>query len=207
MPYPTVADSQLQTDEPLDEALVKDGLRDKDRWLYDTATNGGSGVNANVQDMLTAMGAHTHDGTDGQGQQIAAAGIASNAVNDSDMLDTNSVSTGKFAGSTVNTANFGTAAVEQDKWTGTLGTAITGAENFDYNGAPRGDPFNDVAIEGDTLILNNPKNALGVIVNQGEPDWYILEMTASNIKFGMRTAVHTGFPSTTGVWNVNCRIL
>lgn len=206
MAYATATAAQLTTDAPLDEALVKDVLQNNDKWLYEDAT-AGSGVDPNVTAMKAAMGAHSHDGTDGQGEPIPAAGIASNAVNNSDMMGTNSVSTGKLANTTVNTDNFGTAAVENDKWTGTLGTAISGAQNYDYGQPPRGSPHFDVAIEGDTLILSNPKGALGVIVNQGQADWYILEMSSSEIKFGMRTAVHTGFPSSTGTWNVNCRII
>lgn len=64
--------------------------------------------------------AHTHDGTSNQGPQIAAAGLASNAVTTAKILDAN-VTTAKIADSNVTDAKI--ADVATSKLTGTIATA------------------------------------------------------------------------------------
>lgn len=73
-----------------------------------------------ISTMKTRFDAHTHDGTSNQGPQIAAAGLASNAVTTAKILDSN-VTTAKIADSNVTDVKI--ASVATSKLTGTIGTS------------------------------------------------------------------------------------
>lgn len=170
LPLPSLSDAQIKSDQPLDEALTKEGLRDRDEWNWSQGDNGGSGINANIdafiattdtsQAVFGAVG-HSHDGTDGQGQNIDTAGIANGAASLEPMFTNNCVSSGKIAGNTLTGAKFEDLAVTTAKMSGTMGTHKTGSQPYDTT-APPDTGAGDVTFLGDRATYSGS----GVIVNQ-----------------------------------------
>lgn len=197
MPYPSIANTDLDTDSPVDEALINDGLRLRDVWNWSAAT--GSGVNPNAVDLHGAMSSHSHDGSAGAGDQIPTAGIATNAVNNSNMLAAGAVETAKIAATTVDTVDLADGAVTLDKLTGSLGQQVSGSHAFDYGvaaGVGLGNTYN-IAFQGDCIRVANPKGALGVICNIATGDFFVHQQDASYIYLGIRTNV---YGSGAGTW-------
>jgi hypothetical protein len=67
-----------------------------------------------VQAAFNGTDGHSHDGTSGEGPQIAAGGIASNAVTTAKILDAN-VTTAKIADANITTAKIADANVTNAK--------------------------------------------------------------------------------------------
>lgn len=86
-----------------------------------------------ISTFKTRFDAHTHDGTSNQGPQLAAAGLASNAVTTAKILDANvtdakisAVATTKLTG-TISTAQIADSAVTADKIAAAVaGSGLTG---------------------------------------------------------------------------------
>src|SRR6056300_1834994 len=99
----------------------------------DTANNiaDGNVINASdldgefdaVQAAFNGTTGHSHDGTTGEGPQIAAGGLASNAVTTAKILDAN-VTTAKIANSNVTLAKMAANSVDSDQYVdGSIDTA------------------------------------------------------------------------------------
>lgn len=165
MAIPPLTDAQIESDQPFDEALAKDGLRDRDVYLWDGADNGGTGIAGNVQAFLGTGGAfssagHSHDGTDGQGANIDTAGIAANAASDEAMFTDNAATSGKFAANTLQTGDFATGACTTAKMSGTMGTNVTSGPNaYDTALPPIGD---SVVFLGDRVKVGAPKTGVAL---------------------------------------------
>jgi hypothetical protein len=102
----------------------------------DTANNiaDGNVINASdldgefdaVQAAFNGSTGHSHDGTTGEGPQIAAGGIASNAVTTAKILDAN-VTTAKIADANVTLAKMAANSVDSDQYVdGSIDTAHIG---------------------------------------------------------------------------------
>jgi hypothetical protein len=102
----------------------------------DTANNiaDGNVINASdldgefdaVQAAFNGTTGHSHDGTTGEGPQIAAGGLASNAVTTAKILDAN-VTTAKIANSNVTLAKMAANSVDSDQYVdGSIDTAHIG---------------------------------------------------------------------------------
>lgn len=94
MPYPSISSARLAADQPLDSQLLTD-LAAQDAWRYDQATSV-SGVQPNFLALQAALTAHTHDGTDAQGQPIPTDGIANGGVNFPEEIPDNAFTNPKF---------------------------------------------------------------------------------------------------------------
>lgn len=211
MPFDSIADSAIDQDSPLKETAVMKAGRNRDRWNWEEASNGGAGIEPSVTAFRSALVAHSHDGTDGQGENIDTDGIAAGAVSDPDMFEDDSISAGKIASNTMQTGNLGTAAVTAEKMNGRMGWPVSGSQAYDTTLPPRAGI--DELYEGDTLILSNPKGGTGVLGNftptfthtpTGGVDWHCKDMTPSSIYFHLVT--YFGMP-TSGTWHVECRIM
>lgn len=194
MPIPALADSKIDRDSPLDESVMKTGLKDRDDWLWDEATNGGSGIEPNVSAFASAFGTagHSHDGTDGQGANIDTAGIDDDAASQESMFVSNAVTSAKIAANTLPTADFATGACTVAKMSGTMGTNVASSQAYDTAQSPTGI---NVIFLGDRVSVSNPKGAIGVIVRpkpttstfgggSNRVDFWVVEQTASNIILG-----------------------
>jgi hypothetical protein len=127
----------------------------------DTANNiaDGNVINASdldgefdaLQSAFNGTTGHSHDGTSGEGPQIAAGGIASNAVTTAKILDAN-ITTAKIADANVTTDKIANDAV-------TLGTKTSG--NYVAAGATSGTGISgSVSSEGGTFtVTSNATNA------------------------------------------------
>jgi len=189
MAIPALANADIKTDEALDEAVMKDGLRDRADWLHADAT--GSGINPNVLEFVAKMLSHGHTGAAGDGANIPTAGIAAGAVNDSGMMATNSVTAAKIATKTMDTAEFATGAVTEPKMHNSMGEHLTGASAFDIGAAPL---TGDVVFRGDRKSINHSKGAargvvtsilVGNIAGVDIPYW-VVSVSNSAVTFGLR---------------------
>lgn len=211
MAYPTITNGQLDTDAPVDTDLMgSSGLKGRDDWNWTGATNGGAGIEPNVEAFVAALTSHSHDGTDGQGAQIDSPGIADDAVNQAAMLAAGAVTNAKLAANTLRGTNFADGAVTLAKLSGSMGQHVTGSQAYDDGNAPRNlpglsPPQVDFVFEGDTTTIANPKGALGVICNPVGNEWFVVQVTASWIRFGIRADV-VPLPGY-GTWNVDCYIM
>lgn len=87
-------------------------------WYEDPAVD--------LSTMKTRFDAHTHDGTSNNGPQIAAAGIASDAVTTAKILDSN-VTTAKIADTNVTLGKLASDSVDENKIVSTtLNSNLTG---------------------------------------------------------------------------------
>lgn len=98
-------------------------------WYYDP--------DVDISTFKTRFDAHTHDGTSNNGPQLAAAGLASNAVTTAKILDSNvttakiadaNVTTVKILDANVTTAKIANAAVDENKLAASVaGNGLAGA--------------------------------------------------------------------------------
>lgn len=183
MALPSPTDAQIKSDQPLDEALVKDGYRDSDAYNFATGPNGGSGIAANVSAFATAFGpaGHRHDGTDGQGENIDTAGIANGAASLEPMFQDNCVSAAKIAANTLQGSDFDTMAVTAAKMSGVMGSHASGTKAYDSLAAPD-TGAGDVTFLGDRAVFGNPKGSIGVICRQkatasGFVDYFVVSQS------------------------------
>lgn len=188
MTMPTLTDAQIDAESPLDEAVMKEGFRDRDAWLYEDADNGGSGLMACAVAIIAAMLEHTHDGSDGQGEPIDSGGIATDAVSLAEMLVDLAVGDTELAANTLREENFEDFSVTSAKFSGALGTEVSGDWTYDMDTelpGPAADEF-----VGETHQVANPLGRV-CIVAQGDitlgvdGHWHVRQVTASTITLGL----------------------
>lgn len=197
MPLPTINANQLDVDSPVNEALVMDGLRDRDRWNYDTAT-AGSGVRPTVSHVTAALGTHNHSSGGTGGAQIPAAGIASGAILSASMIQAAAVTSGKTDTATISTAKLDDGAVTMAKLSGSMGTQYSGSQTFNYVNAAGAD---DIAIEGDGKVISHGKGRHVIVTNVATDEFYIVSQpTVNSIKIAMRPSIYSG-GSGTWAWD------
>lgn len=207
MAIPALADAAIDRDSPLKTTTVMEALRDRDDYTEVDATNGGAGIEPTVQGFLAAFGAHTHDGTDGQGENIDSPGIAANAANEPDMFQDDCVSTAKIASNTLETSDLDNGAVTVAKMSGDMGWALSGSLAWDTGGIAVGD---DEVFLGDTMAISHGKGTEGVICNRkvtasGNIDFFVRRVTSTQVFFGLRSATYVS--GATGTWHVDCKLL
>jgi hypothetical protein len=150
----------------------------------DTANNiaDGNVINASdldgefdaIQGAFNGTTGHSHDGTSGEGPQIAAGGIASNAVTTAKILDAN-ITTAKIADTNVTTDKIANDAV-------TLGTKTSG--NYVAAGATSGTGISgSVSSEGGTFTVTsnatNANTASTIVARDGSGNFSAGTITAS----------------------------
>jgi hypothetical protein len=207
MPIPTLSNAQIDTDSPLDEAVMKTGLRDRDEWLWSTAT--AAGIDPNVLAFVAQMLSHGHTGAAGDGAQIPTAGIAANAVNDSAMIGANAVTAGKIASNTMDTADIANGACTEPKLHGTQGEHLTSSSTFNVGDPPGA---GDDSFKGDRKTISHSKGTIGVVtslivgnISGADIPYWIVEVTASDVTFGLWD---TGsMPSGDNTWVIDCYIM
>lgn len=123
-PYPAGATSRPTSLQGEMERLrfQFDNIIGKTYWYEDP--------DVDIATFKTRFDAHTHDGTANNGPQIAAAGLASNAVTTAKILDAN-VTTAKIADSNVTDAKI--VSMATSKLTGTISTAQIANSAVDEN--------------------------------------------------------------------------
>jgi hypothetical protein len=214
MALPPLTDAQIESDQPLDEALMKEGLRDRDIWNKSSGDDGGGGgIDQNVEKFRTKLSGavgHSHDGTGDEGANIDTDGIAAGAVWDPAMIGDDQVTTAKIAGTTMQTANFAANSVRPDEMTGTMGWPVSGSQAYDTEAAPVED-WEDY-FQGDVAKVANPKGRIGVICNfkatgaVPQVECFVKDIQASWIYLGIAFRVYGGIPST-GTWGWDFQIV
>jgi len=160
----------------------------------DTANNiaDGNVINASdldgefdaVQAAFNGTTGHSHDGTTGEGPQIATSGLADNAVTTAKITDAN-VTTAKIADSNVTTAKIADANVTTAKIANdavTLGTKTSG--NYVAAGATSGTGISgSVSSEGGTFTVTsnatNANTAGTIVARDGSGNFSAGTITAS----------------------------
>jgi hypothetical protein len=209
MAFDSIPNSALDTDSPLSNAALMGPLKNRDDWNASAAT--GSGVGPSIGAVTAGLASgHSHNGDPGEGNPIDTPGIADGAASVGEMYAANAVSAAKVASTTMQSANVASGAAPVGKWSGSLGRAVTGSKAYDTEEAPG---TGDLDFLGDTLVIGNPKGALGVIVNMkagasdsGEIEYFIKGITGAEITFGFRDSVLGGVPGA-GTWYVDCEII
>lgn len=219
MAIPALTDAEIKAEEPLDEDLMKQGLRDRDVSNWSTNGNGGSGIQANVLAFLdTAFGSpgHSHNGDPGEGEPIDTAGIANGAASQEQMFQDDCVSAPKIDQNTLQGSDFAAMSVTTDKMSGTMGYHLTGTVDYDTEADPEA---GDVNFKGDRHTVNNSTGAGG----KGEPGVICGQKLTSSIATGDRvkyeiikqegTSIILGFhylalsDSTAGTWEYDFRVV
>lgn len=138
-PYPASATSRPTSLQGEMERLryQLDQLIGKTYWYEDP--------DVDIATFKTRFDAHTHDGTANNGPQIAAAGLASNAVTTAKILDAN-VTTAKIADLNVTVGKIADAAIDSNKLAASVaGNGLAGGAGTALS----------VNVDGSTLEINS----------------------------------------------------
>lgn len=179
--WPTINNSQLNTNSPMTETLLDEltGLLAKDLYLWSDGT-GASGVDPNVEAITSFI--ETHDHSD---NPIGEDGIASDAVRLNEMIETDAFDQSKIAANTMQAGNFANFCITPVKINGTIGWHITADPAYNADGTALHDStHDDFNYEGDTFIVSNPKGRKGVIMQQIGGAAYLCDQSNSTLKFG-----------------------
>lgn len=193
--WPTINNSQLNTNSPMTETLLDEltGLLAKDLYLWSDGT-GASGVDPNIEAITSFI--ETHDHSD---NPIGEDGIASDAVRLNEMIETDAFDQSKVAANTMQSGNFANFCITPVKINGTIGWHITGTQSFDTDSSPT--PDVDFIFGGDTSLISNPKGKKGIVAQSVGQDAVLCDQDNYNIKVGFTQAYSLIDSHTSGTWS------
>jgi hypothetical protein len=204
MPLPTLADGTIDQDSPFSET-VAGALKARDDYNYDGSTNGGSGIAPQVIGFGLAMIGHSHDGTDGAGENIDSPGIASGAASAGDMFQALSVTTAKIATNTMTASELDDGAVTKEKMAGSMSNGnFSGSSLFDTEDSPLP---GDQLFKGDTAAIGHSKGRPGVVVNikaapSGFVEFFVRKVDSTHVYLGIRyKKIFDALAITSGTWH------